>query len=246
MIILALDTSSIVASVALMEDEKLLGEYTINHKRTHSQKLMPMIDQLLQGCELTMQDVDLIGVAEGPGSFTGLRIGVATAKGLAHAVDIPVVGVSTLDALAFNLPYCEGLVCPILDARRSQVYTGVYKWEAGMLHRILTPQTMTIEELIGELSKRPERVVFLGDGIEVNREKLEASLKGRVILAPNRAKMPSAASVAELALQKAQNKELMTYYELTPEYLRKSEAERQYEDRVKRVGLDGNQKDDSQ
>lgn len=236
MLILALDTSSIVASAALMEEEKLIGEYTINQDKTHSQKLMPLIDALLQACERQLEDVDIIAVAEGPGSFTGLRIGVATAKGLAHGANIPVIGVSTLDGLAFNLPYCEGLICPMLDARRNQVYAGVYKWEAGALHRILGPMAVSIEELIEGLSARPERVVFLGDGVGRHKELLEEKLKDRMLLAPNRANMQSAASVAELALQQAREGNMDNFYSLTPEYLRKPEAERQYEEKLKRGG----------
>jgi len=239
MILLALDTSSIVATVALMEDDKLIGEYTINHKRTHSQKLMPMIAELLESCETDMEHVHYVAVAEGPGSFTGLRIGVATAKGLAHAMNIPVVGISTLDALAFNLPFCHGLICPILDARRGQVYTAVYKWDDEVLHIIEEPMAITIEELADKLLFRPEKVIFVGDGIQENKELLLQKLGERVIIAPQSARMPKAAAVAQLALQKIQSGQVQSFYELTPEYLRKSEAERQYEDKMKRCENNG-------
>jgi tRNA threonylcarbamoyladenosine biosynthesis protein TsaB len=241
--ILALDTSSMVASVAVMDEEKLIGEHIINHERTHSQKLMPMIEDLMNSCQLTMADINLVAVAEGPGSFTGLRIGVATAKGLAHAANIPVVGVSTLDALAFNLPFCEGLICPILDARRNQVYTAVYKWEAGDFHGIEAPMAITVDELIDKLQARPERVIFVGDGIEKHRDILTKGLEDRAIFAPNTAKMPRASSVAQLALQKAAEGNVESFYALTPNYLRKSEAERQYEEKMKRCDHDGYGKD---
>ncbi|TCO76431.1 tRNA (adenosine(37)-N6)-threonylcarbamoyltransferase complex dimerization subunit type 1 TsaB [Marinisporobacter balticus] len=234
--ILALDTSSIVATVAVMDEGKLIGEYTIHHKRTHSQKLMPMIEELLKNCELTMQDIDVVAVAEGPGSFTGLRIGVATAKGLAHAVNIPVVGISTLDALAMNSAFSHGIICPILDAKRSQVYAGVYKWDHENLHIIEEPMAISIENLVEKLSERPENVLFLGDGIENNKDYLIEKLKKRAVFAPNSVKMPRASSVAQIGLQKAKNKKLQNYYELTPTYLRKSEAERQYEEKMKRCG----------
>lgn len=241
MIILALDTSSIVASVALLEEDKLIGEYTINHERTHSQKLMPMIAELLEGCERTMEQISHVAVAEGPGSFTGLRIGVATAKGLAHAMNIPVVGISTLDALAFNLPYCHGLVCPILDARRGQVYAGIYKWDAGVLHIIEEPKALTMEELIIILLNRPENVIFIGDGVQVqqNREIFIQKLGERASIAPESVRMPKAGSVAQLALQRIQEGKTKSFYQLTPAYLRKSEAERQYEDKQKRCEVDG-------
>lgn len=237
MIVLALDSSSIVATVALMEDHKLLGEYSTHHKKTHSQKLMPMIAELLESCELKMEDVDLVAVAEGPGSFTGLRIGVATAKGLAHAMNIPVVGISTLDALAFNLPFCHGLICPILDARRAQVYTGVYKWDGEELYAVEAPEAVALETLMEKLVLRPEKIIFLGDGVEQNKDVLVQSLGDRAVFAPNTVNMPRASSVAQLALQKAQAGELQNYFELTPEYLRKSEAERQYEEKIKSCGL---------
>ena len=230
MIVLALDTSSIVASVALMDNEKLIGEFTINHMRTHSQKLMPMIAELLDSCQVRTEDVDYVAVAEGPGSFTGLRIGVATAKGLAHAVNIPVVGISTLDALAFNLAFSHGLICPILDARRGQVYTAIYKWDNEELNIVDGPMAISIEELVEKLILRPEKVTFLGDGIDKNKDMLLERLGGRVILAPRSCRMPKAASIAELAFQRVREGNEKTYYELTPEYLRKSEAERQYED----------------
>ncbi len=234
MIVLALDTSSIVSSVALMDDEKLIGEYTINHKKTHSQKLMPMVAELLESCEVRIEAVDYIAVAEGPGSFTGLRIGVATAKGLAHAVNIPVVGVSTLDALAFNLAFSQGLICPILDARRGQVYTGIYKWELGELCPIEKPTATTIDELVEKLTKRSEEVIFLGDGVGKHKDMLENRLKDRMEIAPISDRMPKASSVAELAFKQIRKGNVKSYYELAPEYLRKSEAERQYEERMKR------------
>ncbi|QXM05207.1 tRNA (adenosine(37)-N6)-threonylcarbamoyltransferase complex dimerization subunit type 1 TsaB [Crassaminicella indica] len=234
--ILALDTSSIVATVAVMDDDRLIGEYIINHKRTHSQKLMPMIKALLESCEVTMKDIDIVAVAKGPGSFTGLRIGVATAKGLAHAQNIPVVGISTLDALAFNMPFSEGIICPILDARRNQVYTAVYKWENKDLYSIEKPAAMSIKELVEKLIERPEKVTFLGDGIEANREYLIERLGERAVFSPNSVKMQRASSVAELAMEKAKNGEIQNYFELVPTYLRKSEAERQYEEKMKRCG----------
>lgn len=233
MIILALDTSSIVASVAIMDEEKLIGEYTINHKKTHSQKLMPMIAEIMESCEIKMEDVDYVAVAEGPGSFTGLRIGVATAKGLAHAVNIPVVGISTLDALAFNLAFTQGLICPILDARRGQVYTGVYKWELGGLYPIEEPMAITIDELMDKLMERPEKVIFLGDGVQKHKDDIMNKLGDRMEVAPKSDRMPKAAAIAELALKAIHKNHIKSFYQLTPEYLRKSEAERKYEEKMK-------------
>ena len=237
--ILALDTSSIVCTVAIMDDDRLIGEQIINHKMTHSQKLMPAIDMLLKSCEVSMKDIDLIAVAEGPGSFTGLRIGVATAKGLAHTMNIPVIGVSTLDALAMNVPFANGLVCPLLDARRDQVYTAVYKWDHGILEVIEKPMAISIDELIEKLLPRPEKIVFIGDGAIKNKDKLVENLKDRVEIGPNTIRMPRASSVAQIALKKGKDGDTQSFYSLVPEYLRKSEAERQYEEKMKRCEDDG-------
>ena len=127
--ILALDSSGLVASVAIMQDDTLLGEYTTNHKKTHSQTLLPMLAQLMEELQLEMSDIDAIAVAGGPGSFTGLRIGSATAKGLGLAADLPLIHVPTLEGLAYNLWVTDAYVCPLMDARRNQVYTGVYYFE---------------------------------------------------------------------------------------------------------------------
>lgn len=126
--VLALDTSSIVASVAVMNDGILLGEYTLNHNKTHSQKLVPIIQQLLSDLELEPFDIDLFAVSKGPGSFTGLRIAITTAKAMAYALDKPIIGVPTLDILAHNISFCQHLICPIMDARNNRVYTALYKW----------------------------------------------------------------------------------------------------------------------
>ena len=131
--ILALDSSGIVASVAVIEDDILLAEYTVNYKKTHSQTLLPMLDEVVKMTELDLQTIDAIAVAAGPGSFTGLRIGSATAKGLGLALKKPLIAVPTVDALAYNLYDVSGLICPIMDARRSQVYTGIYRFEEHKL-----------------------------------------------------------------------------------------------------------------
>ena len=131
--ILALDSSGIVASVAVVEDDTLLAEYTVNYKKTHSQTLLPMLDEIVKMTELELESIDAIAVAAGPGSFTGLRIGSATAKGLGLALKKPLVAVPTVDALAYNLYDAQGLICPIMDARRKQVYTGIYRFEEHQL-----------------------------------------------------------------------------------------------------------------
>ncbi len=233
--ILAIDTSSLVATVALINEENLLGEFTINHPRTHSQKLMPLVDSLLKSLDMTMKDIDLIAVARGPGSFTGVRIGVATVKGLAQPYDIPVLGISSLEGMANNLTYCSELICPIMDARRNQVYTGVYKWENKRLVKVTDEAPLTIEELIDILKNKEEKIIFLGDGLSKYKDDLIDKLGDRAIISPQYVAMQRASSIAQLALNKIKDGEKTeNYFDITPTYLRKSEAERQYEEKQKK------------
>lgn len=233
---LAIDTSSLVATVAVMNEEKLLGEYTINSPMTHSQKLMPIIEQLLSTLDLSMEDIDLIAVSRGPGSFTGVRIGIATVKGLAHARNIPIIGVSSLEGLAYNITYGEELICPIMDARRNQVYTGVYKWVDYELEEIVKEAPLGIDELMDELRKREEKVIFLGDGLSRYKEEIINNLGDKALFAPGFVNMQRASSIAQLALDKIAREDLEpeSYHSIIPVYLRKSEAERQYEEKMKR------------
>ena len=211
--VLAIDTSSNVATVAVMEDELLLGEYILNHKKTHSQKIMTMIEQILSELELTVRDIDIFAAAIGPGSFTGLRIGVATVKALAHATGKPVVSVGTLEALAYNVPYAEHIIVPIMDARRDNVFTASYIWDEGFKE-------------IGE----PE-AISIGDGVKVHREYIKEKLGDKAIFPPANALNSRASSVAALALDKAKRGETQSYLEMKPYYIRKSQAERELEER---------------
>jgi len=227
--ILAIDTSSLVASAAVMDEDKLIAEYIINHKKTHSEQLMPIIEEILESCEIDIEEIDAVGVASGPGSFTGLRIGGAAAKGLAHALNKPVIGVPTLNGLAFNLPFCEGLICPIMDARRHQVYTALYKWEEGNFYQISDHRAVGIEELTKELKDREEMIVFLGDGVPVHRDIIVKELGPRARFAPRSADRQRASSIGELAFKMLENNKGQNYGEFTPFYLRKSQAEREYD-----------------
>ena len=161
--ILAIESSGLVASVAIIENNILLGEYTTNQKKTHSQTLLPMLDELTKRLELDLNMIDAIAVSMGPGSFTGLRIGSATAKGLGLALDKPIIPVPTVDALAFNLWGTDKLVCPLMDARRQQAYTGLYTFENGKLHTIVPQCAVDISEVVAEVNKQGKEVIFLGD-----------------------------------------------------------------------------------
>ncbi|MBQ2100976.1 MAG: tRNA (adenosine(37)-N6)-threonylcarbamoyltransferase complex dimerization subunit type 1 TsaB, partial [Lachnospiraceae bacterium] len=173
--ILGIDSSGLVASVAVVEDGVLLGEYTTNYKKTHSQTLLPMLDEVKKMIELDLKTVDAIAISAGPGSFTGLRIGSATAKGLGLALNKPLVEVPTLEGLAYNLYGCEAVVCPIMDARRNQVYTGIYEFTAkNELKSVMDQSAMDIHDLLRELERINKKVIFLGDGVAVYRGVIES------------------------------------------------------------------------
>ena len=238
--ILALDSSGIVASVAVVEDDTLLAEYTVNYKKTHSQTLLPMLDEIVKMTELELESIDAIAVAAGPGSFTGLRIGSATAKGLGLALKKPLVEVPTLEGLAYNLCGTEGLICPIMDARRGQVYTGIYECADNELKVMEEQMAVPIEEL-GEKLKRylkeGRRVTFLGDGVPVHKAKItEEILPGEAVtFAPANMNRQRAASVGTLGMQYYKEGKIETAMEHEPEYLRVSQAERERKERMEHV-----------
>lgn len=230
--VLAVDTSSNVATVAVVEDGKLLGESVLNHGKTHSQKIMVMIQKLMEDLELSVNDIDVFAAANGPGSFTGLRIGVATIKALAHSVNKPVVGISTLAGLAYNLPHCEHIIVPIMDARRNQVYTASYIWDEDGFKELSADEAISIEECVDSCGEFLD-TVFVGDGVYVHEEYIRERLGENAHFTPPTALMQRASSIAMLALMKAKQGETQHYSELKPFYLRKSQAEREYEERHK-------------
>ena len=225
--ILALDSSGIVASVAVAEDDTLLAEYTVNYKKTHSQTLLPMLDEIVKMTELDLESLDAIAVAAGPGSFTGLRIGSATAKGLGLALKKTLVAVPTVDALAYNLYDAQGLICPIMDARRSQVYTGIYRFKEHDLVTEKEQWAAPITELLEELNKRQEQVTFLGDGVPVFRDVIAEKLHVPYSFAPAHVNKQRAGAVAALGMKYFKEGKIQTSMELNPEYLRVSQAERE-------------------
>lgn len=228
--ILGVDTSSAVVSCAICEDDKLISECVLNNKLTHSQTLMPMIDNVFKMSGILPQEIDIFAVANGPGSFTGLRIGVTTVKGLAHAVKKPVVGVNTLEAMCYNLPFCPHIIAPIMDARREQVYNGLFRFCKGNLKEIAAPRAIALADVLSELKAMGENVVFLGDGVPVFYDKIKEILGDIALFAPQGTNAQRAASVCEAA----KNKETINYSQLVPVYLRKSQAEREAEERGKK------------
>lgn len=235
--ILALDSSGLVASVAVVEsnltEEVTVAEYTVNYKKTHSQTLLPMLDEVIRMTELAMGTIDAIAVAAGPGSFTGLRIGSATAKGLGLAMNKPLVSVPTLEGLAYNLCGTDRIVCPILDARRGQVYTGIYTFDGNRLVVLENQMAVSIEELGERLHKYDQRILFLGDGVPVFRCVLtEQIMKGRKIgFAPANLNRQRAASVGALAIRYYEEGRVESAAMHRPEYLRASQAERERKER---------------
>lgn len=229
--ILAVDSAANVASAAIVANGQLLSESIVNYKKTHSETLLPMIDDLFKSCQLQPSDIDLFAVAQGPGSFTGLRIGVTTVKGLAHAVQKPVIGVSTLLGLAYNLPFCSCIVAPIMDARRSQVYNGVYAWEGTELKELRAPRAISIEECVADVRQVGKPVLFLGDGVPVHRAYIQEQLGALCAFAPANCSLHRAASIAVAAEALAGQGFSMHYNDLVPLYLRKPQAERELEEK---------------
>lgn len=234
--ILSIDTSANVATASITNDDILICEIVVNNKLTHSQTLMPIIDEILKKSEISIDEIDLIAVANGPGSFTGLRIGVSAAKGLSHALKIPVVPISTLKSLAYNLPYCSHTIVPIMDARREQVYNGVYKWENEELCTIKEPRALGIVELLDELVKNEGKFVFLGDGTKVHKEIIKEKLGEKAIFSPSSSALQRASTLAPIAKRVYDEGGSITGAKLEPEYLRKSQAEREAENKEKLKG----------
>lgn len=232
--ILAFETSGMAASVALMKENRIVGEMTVSTRLNHSEKLMPMIDELLEKTETSIKEIDALAVGAGPGSFTGIRIGVSTAKGLALALGIPVAAVSSLKVLACNAMYSDMLVCPIMDARRNQVYSGIFRWEGVELVEVLKEDSYDFEELLFVLKKKDCPVLFVGEDAYKFKGQIKEVLDEKGIVAMPQANFPRAASVAGLAIKKIEENEMENAFTLRPVYLRQAEAERQYQERMKK------------
>lgn len=224
MLIFGIDTCCMAATAALMDDTKLIAQTVISHDRTHSQKMMPQVETMMAHAERDITDVDCFAAAVGPGSFTGVRIGVATAKALAQAANKPCCAVSTLHALAFNNLTFSGILCPILDARRGQVYNALFRG-GRTLTRLCDDRAIAVEDLIEELKTQDTDVLFCGDGTFAFRSQLEEALGNRAFFASRMQNLNLAAAVAELALMG--EGETVTYTDLVPQYLRLSQAERE-------------------
>ena len=225
--ILGIDSSGLVASVAVTEDDNLLGEFTMNYKKTHSQTLLPMLDELAKMIELDLNTIDAIAVSGGPGSFTGLRIGSATAKGLGLALEKPLIHIPTVDALAYNLCGHRDMVCPLMDARRNQTYTGLYTFDGNKMQVELVQCAVGIDEIVEKINEKQRAVVFLGDGVPVFETYIREQINVPYTFAPAHVNKQRAAAVAALGEIYYKKGKTETAAEHRPDYLRLSQAERE-------------------
>ena len=228
--IIAVDSSGLVATIAIIEDNSMVAEYTINYKKTHSQTLMPMLEEVAKMTELDLSSIDAIAVAAGPGSFTGLRIGSATAKGLGLALDIPLISVPTVDALAYNLWGSSKVICPIMDARREQVYTGLYEFKGNDFSIIEPQMAISVSELIDKINMLGKPVIFLGDGVPVFKERILKEATCEVDFAPAHMSRQRAGCVGVLGMELFKAGKYESAADHKPEYLRLSQAEREREE----------------
>lgn len=229
MLILSIDSSATAASAALVEDGKLVGEFFTNTDFTHSRTLVPMIDSLLTVTGKEATDVEMIAVTNGPGSFTGVRIGVSVAKGIAFADDLPCYGISTLEAMAYNLTMTDCIVCAVMDARRSQVYNAMFRIRFGEVERLCNDRAIAIEDLKAEINEKynGERVILVGDGSTITmREVMDLPMSVEMAEEPLRYQRASSVAAAAITRIKAKEKPLSAA-ELLPAYLRLSQAERE-------------------
>ena len=236
--ILALDSSGLVASVAILVDDNCIAEYTINYKKTHSQTLVPMLDEVSRMIDLDMTTIDAIAVAAGPGSFTGLRIGSATAKGLGQALNKPLIGIPTVDGLAYNLYGTDKVICPLMDARRNQTYTGLYEFvkkdEQYELAIIKEQCAVALDEIIDFVNQLGREVIFLGDGVPVFKAQLEEKITVPFTFAPASCNRQRAAAIGTLAFAYAKEGKMEAAKDHNPDYLRLSQAERERKEEMER------------
>lgn len=221
--ILAIETATVAGSIAIVDDSAgLIGEVRMDVKVVHAERLMPSIEWLLKASGIQINDIDAYAVSIGPGSFTGLRIGLSTAKGFSYATGKPVVPVPTLDAFARTLPFCSYIICPMLDARKNQVYAAFYKWNNGVCNKIMSETAISPAELLNKLS---EPAVFMGDGVKIYGKLISDTLQDKAVFAPASRMSPSASTVGEIALENLKQGIVTDPVSLVPLYIRRSEAE---------------------
>ena len=231
MVVLGIDTATLVCSIALVSREQTLAEYTLQVKKTHSERLLPLIDTMLCDTGLTLKDLAGVAMTTGPGSFTGLRIGMVTAKALGQALALPLVGIPTLEALAAQHPHFQGLIAPILDARREQVYHALFT-PGHRPVRLREERALSVSTLLAELTAQQEQILFVGDAVAVHRQIIEEKLGSLACFMPPEGGICRAATVARLGLEELDAGRGQTWRDLEPFYVRRSEAEVKYDQRV--------------
>jgi tRNA threonylcarbamoyladenosine biosynthesis protein TsaB len=231
--ILAIESSAMVASVAVVEDSKIICEYTLNEKKTHSQTIMPMVESIKKEIGLDLKTLDAIAVSSGPGSYTGLRIGSATAKGLAHVLDIPVIGISTIESMATNIAPTTVIICPMLDARRQHVFSGAYRYDDKQcLEVIIEINQISVVDLLEKLKVYQQPILFLGDGFEAHEALIRENMDESYIKVARPIEfLPSASALGLLAIERLKAGEVDNYMTHQPNYYRVSQAEREYEEK---------------
>jgi tRNA threonylcarbamoyladenosine biosynthesis protein TsaB len=222
MIILGIETATMTGGVALLNEKRLISEYTLNVRTTHTARLMPVIDQILRDSSIDKSEIDGIAISTGPGSFTGLRIGLATAKGLALGLSIPLLGVPTLDALARNVPFAAYQICTILDAKKKEVYASLFRYEDDALVRKMPYQVTPPSDLMAQIH---EKTIFLGDAVNVYRQLIVEKLGNLAVFAPYAQRLPRSAIVAEMGLLKLKAADHLDITSAEPLYIRPSDAE---------------------
>lgn len=226
MLTLAVDTSGVVASCAVAEDKKVVAELSVQYGKTHSKKIVPMLKNVLSMIDKDFSDIDLFAAVIGPGSFTGLRIGVVTIKGLAYSLKKPVCGIPTLDSLAYSMPDFKGIISPMLDARNDQVFTAFYRKAGNKLDKLTPDLGIHIDEWLNYIEDFNEDVLILGDAVPMHYDMLSGKLGDRVICAGQSMAHQRASAAALLAEEAYYANKAVSAFELEPLYLRKSQAER--------------------
>ena len=229
--ILGIESAALVASVAIIDENVTIAEYTTNFKKTHSETLLPMLDEIVKMTGISLSELSAIAVSGGPGSFTGLRIGAASAKGLGLSLDLPLIHVPTLDAMALNIYASDALIVPIMDARRNQVYTGIYKNDTKLEVKVPS-MAVSIDELFEILKEtdakeKTGRAIFLGDGVPVFREYIDKNLEISHDFAPANLNRQRASNIAMLGMEMLKSGNIISADDMRPEYFRKSQAERE-------------------
>jgi tRNA threonylcarbamoyladenosine biosynthesis protein TsaB len=220
--LLAVETATMMGGIAIMEDDRLVAETRLNIRVTHSERLLRGIDEALSGASMNIADIDVFGISIGPGSFTGLRVGLSTIKGLVYATGKKLVTAPTLEAMAWNLPFSDCDICPMLDARRKELYAAVFRWNGAGFDRVVTEGAFSALQLLGMINSK---TIFIGEGALLYRDIISGTLGASSLFGAPQHMVPSPANIAYLCMNKARNGEFSDAVTVAPAYHRRSEAE---------------------